>query len=259
MKNLEILLPLCGKPKYLDRMKAFQRYGIVNHEGQSVHIKALIGTEDKSIFEAGWAQDIEFINSPYEHVAQKIYGHYANLTEADIEDCKWFIRVDDDSSTNIAGLLKWLEQFDYQEPHYFATRMCWGLPDFYITEAEKVGAHDLLPVNGKSKNGGFVPYVPHEWECSLVSQAMMRRIIRHQKAMAFLKGIEAIEHGWGDMNLAVAARMTGIAIAEVESLTAHPDVHNYSPLGGDIHHIHFIAPDLDYWKYFTEKMQENGY
>lgn len=260
MNTLEILMPLCGKPKYLQRLADFQRLGLVNTDGVKMHVRALIGTEDPALFREGWRQDCELVPGPVDQVAQKIYTHYAGLSVSDLERAQWFMRVDDDSSTDVAGLCAWLEQFDPAEPHYFTTKQCWDLPDFYADALTRNGFGHFHARGNRGKNGGLpINTIPHEWECCVVSQAMLWRIMRHRQATKLLADLAAIPKGWGDMGLALAARITGIAIAEVEVLTARPDVRNFSPLGGHINHIHFVAHDLPYWRDFTSQMERAGY
>lgn len=265
LHDLEVLVPLfAGGEKYAKRMQAFKSHGLLNMSDHQVHIKALIGTDKPENYYLDWGSMgcsiVSLIDSEYDHVAQKIYQYYIERSDENLLS-RWYIRVDDDSSTNVGPLIDWLDRnFDYNEPHYFTTKQCWDITKIYKNAFEKEGWGHLAPQNNKGK-GGDLPdnFIPHEWECCITSQGMMKRIAHHEGAMKFLRRLSYLPLGFGDMGLALAARITKFAVAEVEVLSARPDIRNYSAFGGDIHHIHFIAPDLPYYGHFTRELMNHGY
>ncbi len=254
--DLAILVPLCASGKYLDRARAFQKVGLLNAKKSRVHITALIGTDPVESFPQAWGHPAMWEGSAFNHVACKIYNHYASMHMDYIESARWFMRVDDDSVTDVDGLVEYLDSnFNYTEPNYFHAHTNYDNAPHYRMAMEDTGYGHLV----KRRVDGRWNALPHEWECSVTSQAMMKRIFGNPDIRVFFGRLASYEGGFGDHGLAMAARMVKCAPSEVEFLAHDAPFDDFTGWdGGSCYHLHTVAPDIEEnWNYLQQKLQEN--
>ncbi len=257
--DIEILLPVSAKGKYWDRFKAFQRTGLLNHRGHKIHVTLLTGTEEPERFERGWDYPITIVPSRYDHVASKIYDYYSTIAEETLDNASWFMRVDDDSCTDVGGLSRWAgANFRHEDCIYLMAASLWDIVTQYREAAIRLGYDHIFRPLMKGKTGNLPSSsFAHEMECSFLSQGAMRRIFAEPNCRRFFQEIAKLESGFGDHGLAVASRMVGIPTSESEVLCCWPAVDKFSLFGGgDFFHIHFIAPDVQGWEQFQAVCQK---
>lgn len=251
--DLDVLVPLSARDKYAQRLQAFQHHGLLNGKCTSVRLTLLIGEEDRELFENGWNFPVRIVEGDRGHAAARIYDYYAAMTEEELGAARWFLRVDDDSVTDVDGLVKWLDSnYNWEECHYLMTVSCCDILPIYRENAARLGYGHLFPFHSKGKTERSSA---HEWEAAVLSQTMMRRIVEQEHCGELFAHCADIEGGFGDHVLALAARMTGFTPAESEVLSQWPEIDNLSLFGGDLFHIHYIAPDLDNWSVFLDALQ----
>lgn len=251
--DVEILLPVSANGKYLDRLRAFQKTGLLNHQRHQIHVTILTGTEDPQRFEEGWVYPFSIVPSRYDHVASKIYDYYSSICEGTSHSANWFMRVDDDSCTDVGGLIEWANaNFHSDDCIYLMSGYSWDIVTQYREAAIRLGYGHLFRPLMKGMRGGLPSSsFAHEWECSFLSKGAMQRIFAEQNCRRFFQEIAKLESGYGDHGLSVAARMVGIPTSQSEVLSSEPDMDKFSLFGGgDFFHIHYIAPDLPAWSQF---------
>lgn len=235
MYDAEILLPIAATDKYLRRLESFKRIGLLNVGRRKISLKLLgdKGEKPKDVTD-GWPDGIEaeFISYETRHVASKVCEYYLNLTPDYHKRAKWFIRIDDDSITDVDGLLSALDQdYDCKLPVYAGTCL---RPDLHWHEKHLLEQRGLF----------FPKSILHEVEANAISSLALKLILEDKNAMGYLKDRAAIQDGFCDQPLAIAARFAKIYASDCASMVPDPLFVQYSGFGGPFAHVHGIAPDL---------------
>ena len=115
-------------PLYRSRLEIFKKYGLVNTSSISYKVILSLNKNDNDqddIFK-NWDCDIEIIKTKYScdapkerHLrnAPKVYSFFSNMEKEHIEESRWMIKVDDDSVTNVKGLINALDaDYNYKNP-----------------------------------------------------------------------------------------------------------------------------------------------
>ena len=117
---------------------------------------------------------------------------------------RWYLRVDDDSLTDVRRLVNHLDAtFYWRHTLHLA-----GTLNTDIDPAYQVVLRDLR-ADRYLQGAGHCEFY-HEWEASVTSHGAMRRILNNRIAREFLRRVALLPGGFGDHCLAVAARLTGI-------------------------------------------------
>lgn len=237
MYDIEVVVPVSDQGKYHYRLLDFKKYGLLNVQDKKVLLKLLIGTESKDAFLDHWDLkiDIELVSCWSNCAVSKLYDYYGNLK--DVSHARWFAKFDDDSITDINGLVDNLDlEYDYTMPNYICTTLC---EHKHFTEI------DLLAKLGYVRWLDPKCHVLHEWEGSVVSQDAMKRMIENEISKKFLIKRSKIEHGVGDVALAIAARISKVHPVVAYFMTQEHAVKYFSLFGGKYNHIHYLAADVN--------------
>lgn len=249
MYDIEFIMPVCGRPeRFLERINAFKDYGLLNISDYNVTMTLLVGSHDIPSITENWPCDVSIIKQKYNHPAPKIYGFYGTLPLDYEKRARWFFKLDDDSITNVGGILEQIdEEFRYYDPHYIfvdSIRDLWGP---YRNILESMGFKDKYFPGTKPK---FI----HEWEGCIVSQKALHDIIQCSDSMAYLCECATVKKGWGDHALAIAAAFCDIKFSNSPYMTKNAAINNFSIFGGLYHHVHYIAPDKkEVWANFINQ------
>lgn len=259
--DLEILLPVHPTGHWLDRMNAFRQFGLLGGEQLRVRLVLLCGTYElgAALHEAqAWpgVESVVVVNGTSDHPAAKIYDYYANILPAQELEARWYLRVDDDSLTDVRRLVNHLDHtFYWRHTMHLA-----GTLNTDLAPAYQMVLRDLRADRYLQGAGHCMAY--HEWEASVTSHGAMKRILNNRLAREFLRRAALLPGGFGDQCLAVAARMTGIPISLVPFLTAHCELDKFAtfaPSGNGFFHLHYLSPDnTDMWERYMEKRREMG-
>ena len=246
--DVEICLPVFLKGKWKTRLKAFRRHGLLNASAVRSRLVLLAGTQGEARLDQGWPVDeVRVVRSPTDDAAAKIYSYYNALSLSDLGSSRWFLRVDDDSSTDIGGLLASLDQsYAWRDAHHLIAWPAKGehLSDPFPRWLEELGCGHVV-----SK------HFTHDWEVSVTSQAALLKALSDPRCREIMRRASTLEGNWGDMGLAACCRVVGISPAPASFLEAGPVWWDYSPFGGEKHHIHGVAPDQsEHWGPFQEKL-----
>ena len=259
--DLEILLPVHPTGRWLDRMNAFRHFGLLGGEQLRVRLVLLCGTYqlDAELHRASaWpgVESVVVINGTSDHPAPKIYDYYANILPAQELQARWYLRVDDDSLTDVRRLVNHLDQtFYWRHTMHLAGTLHTDVEPAYQMVLRDLRADRYL------QGAGHCEFY-HEWEASVTSHGAMKRILNNRLALEFLRRVALLSGGFGDHCLAIAARLSGIPISQVPFLTAHCQFEEFAafrPSGNGFFHIHYMSPDnTAMWARYMEKRQQMG-
>lgn len=234
--DVEIILPVCGR--FSSRIEDFKKYGLLNTSGRRVLVNVLISDEELDGLEVGWPEDVEVRLKRYEcqdHVSN-IYRFYSELDSGRME-AKWLMRVDDDSCTDIGGLLSNLDAFyDWEGLFYLGDMTTFGR----VLEASEGNVYkDYKYLLGDLER--VVPYLNNEIECGIVSKGAMERILGESKSVRLLKHRAKLRGGYGDCVTALAAIMAKVYPMQCPFISHLPRIVEFSLFGGHLNHIHAIS------------------
>lgn len=260
MYDMEIVMPVCGKPKrFLTRLNAFKQYGILNLQDYKIRMVLLYGNQNIPHIGSNWPCDVKLVSHDLNHPAPKIYSYFASLKPGYEKEARWFFKVDDDSLTNVGGLLDQLDdEYDHIHPYYLLVDAIQDLWEPYKLLLRQLEVHDKFFPPRKHGKWTYL----HEWEGCIVSQAALGKMVRCEVGQGYLESCGKVNGGYGDHALAIAARLSGVHPMDVPFMTKDPAIGDFSIFGGRHHHIHYIAPDKKHpWagfmnRYLTSKQRQ---
>lgn len=261
MYDAEIIIPITSKsikrrPQYYlplalcdykKRFLDFKKYGLLNTKNHKIIVKLLTCNDNFSNLELleGWPEGVtaKKIECPSTHPAAKIAHYYGNLTSW--RHANWFMKLDDDSCTDIAGLMKNLETYFNPEKEYFIA-----------SELHKNNT-DIEQELLKSLGHNWILGASHEWELSIISKIAIKTITDNSSAREFLTRRSKIDKGFGDCLLNFAARMSKIYPCDVGFISHLPKIGDFSLFGGIYNHIHFVSYDYNgnYQNYLAKSVE----
>lgn len=228
--TFSVLVHCAGK--YRSRADAFLKGGLVNRKDHRVHV-IFIGSANDGSCAAGLSQEcpsnvaFTFLEMNSCCPVPKINGHYIWLLEQEL-DSRWYVRVDDDSITDVDAMLKFLDgTFGRGAVQMMTspTERELGEPIFQ----QYVDANNI-PVRS----------VIHEYESSATSHAAMMELRKNDIAMHFIRDTAAKFAAPGDRTLSIALQICRIPLAINANSTKDCRLDSFSLMGGEFHHIHYI-------------------
>lgn len=248
MYDIEFQMGVCVQDHYLQRLIDFKKYGLCNIGNKKVLVKLLTGREIlPAEAKKGWSVETEIISSnniigyPHTtHLLPKLYNYYPNMSDETVSNARWFCRIDDDSITDVSGLVDNLDlEYDHERDYYIVTICGDDAEEHHFDK-------DLAKEFGYERWFSYNEYFPeHEIECCILSQSAMRKIVQNETAKSFLRRRGAIHDGFGDVALAYAARMCKIYPHKAPFLFHEPHLQYFSLFGGKLNHIHWISHDIN--------------
>lgn len=236
MFDMEVLAPVCGR--FRQRIDDFKRYGLVNLGGRSVLLNLVVSNERIEGLESGWPEGVEakvLNNESPNHIAN-LYRFYTQL-DPSVTRARWLVRLDDDSCTDVDGLLSNLDRFyDWEAPFY--------LGDLNKFHAARCGGEHVPFEHYRSLLGEFEPIVDlmqNEVECGIMSAAAVSKVMGNERSRLLLHKRASLEGGFGDCVVALASAMAGVWPIDCPFLTHQPLIHEFSLFGGPRNHIHQIS------------------
>jgi hypothetical protein len=225
--DLEFIIPVCFKPKYLERFRYFAKKGISNIENHKILINFLVGQEQMPDDFYSFADNVEvrIIKSELNHETSKLYDFYYNYKNFD--QSKWIVKMDDDSFTNVDGLIRQLEIVSPNKEYYFVGQQTTGSMKVTIDILAK---HNLLRKLHDHE---------HEVEIAVISNEAYKNTIENYRDI--LKERSKIEAGYTDQLFCLLAKTLGIFPIKMRFLTASPMVNGF--IREEFAHIHGISYD----------------
>jgi hypothetical protein len=242
--DFEIVVPTdLNNPKISQRIKDFKKYGFLNIQDTKAHLTLLSDKEDSQNkwLSDGWPKelDIEILNCPKNHVAQKIYHYYESHIKKDF--AKWYVRLDEDSINDLTGLKKNLEtHFDYNRPYHIAARL---LYDPYPLDQKILSGLGFSSWYRSSHIHHIYEGPAHEQEISVTSVAAMNMMLDNPICKKYFQIRKEFAEGFGDHGLCHALRMCKVYGTEIKFLSNESNLCQSSIFGGNKNHVHWIARD----------------
>jgi hypothetical protein len=234
--DLELVVPVSLKYEY--RIEDFKKYGIFNVKNRRVLV-TMLTTGDEIEDSGGWPEGVEsrIIHNNNGHYVANIYK---NFLDGD-RDARWIMKLDDDSSTDIDGMLFNLDRlYDHEEKYYLAT----SPTEFgHISAQGPVmhGAEEELKHLYEPIFGDIFVEMHHEIESCVISNAGLRHILSNEKARKFLEKRCKYMNGVGDTALAFASIISKLHPLNLPFSTNLPLINRFSPFGGNLNHIHLVS------------------
>lgn len=235
--DLELVIPICLKDKFLDRVASLRDFGFLNIKDRNILITILTGTEDVEIAKSilGDNLNIRYKPGTQDYVASKVNEYFGNLKAEDIRS-RWIAKLDDDIANDIDGLISNLDaEFDCERDFYITTE---NRDDGIAVDVE------LLFRLGYESRWKYAR-LWHEWEGSVVSYPAIKRILSNPDSVCYLQERGKIPRGYCDIGLSFAARISKVYPIDAFFMTKLTDIANFSLFGGYLNHIHDLAPDKD--------------
>ena len=259
MYDLGIITPVCLEGHYLARLYNFRKYGLLNIGKSKIKVFLLVGKYPiPQDLREGWPCEIDFVSCPRQHDGPKTYDFILNLKTEEIQKCRWWLKVDDDSITDISNQIKRTdEEFDWEKPVYVFGHYDTAVGQVFIDAVKKTKHRERFLPSGKTSF-----FLNHEWESSVMSPSCVQKIIEDDECRFFLKLLVSPENDikecYHDQGLALAAQFIKIHGNASLFMSKNPIFYNFSLLGGDLTHIHFIYNDPDGLSNFLKKLYEVG-
>lgn len=236
MFDIEVIVPVCSR--FSQRIEDFKRYGLVNVGSRSVLLNLIVSNESIEGLESGWPDgfDVRVVqNESPNHVAN-LYKFYTSIIP-DSPNARWLIRLDDDSCTDVDGLVSNLDSFYDWERNFY-------LGELNRFHAARCGGEHVPYQHYKGMLGRFesiVDLMQNEIECGIMSASAVSTMMSHEPSRLLLHKRASLEGGFGDCVVALASAMAGVWPVDCPFLTHLPLVHDFSIFGGVKNHIHQIS------------------
>jgi len=231
-----------SKEKYIKAFNNFLEHGLLNIKDRKILLNALI---DEEIYEEflkyNFKYPVKVYTYKYDNVSQKIYTFYKDNIKNISDSTRWHIQVDDDSSTDVDGLLSKLDKI--YNPDIPMHIICGSLNDLN-SNLKKIFLEYNFPINESIENLTFYKsYWEHEWEFSIQSYSFFKTInesIKNDALDALIKN-----NGFSDHGLSALAVLNKIPIIPCKFAHFSNILNNFSLNGGNFYHIHYLK-DQDY-------------
>ena len=172
MFDLDIILPVCNK--FLSRVEDFKRYGLLNQRERKVRLNLITSGEKVRGLDRGWRGDftVRVVENESPEYVANLYRFYLSLDPSD-PGCRWLVRLDDDSSTDVDGLVSNLDRF-------YGSDRAFYLGDLHPLQNALNGFEGCVYQEYKSLLDEYEPLgglLKTEIECGIMSQGAIARVL----------------------------------------------------------------------------------
>jgi hypothetical protein len=234
--DLEIVTPITSK--YPKRLDDFKKHGIFNVAGRRVLLTPILSGEDIEELLEGWADGVEVKPARFksEDYVSNVHKHFLEKEP----EARWIMRVDDDSCTDVDGLIKNLDHFyDSEQKFYLGSS---------LSDIESCAMHGPEVIHRNMYReffGEMYLKIRHEIECCVVSSVGLKHILSHDKAKKFMKRRSEVVGGAIDVALSFASSLSKLWPIDLPFATYLPQINKFSTFGGYLNHIHMISRTSD--------------
>ena len=253
MFDIDIVVPICGR--FSQRIEDFRKYGLLNIGDASVRLNLLLSNEKIEGLDRGWGRvaDVRVIQNESPDYVANLYRFYLSVDPSE-PGCRWLIRLDDDSCTDVSGLIGNLDRF-YGSDREF----CLG--DLHRFRNALNGSEVYVYGEFRSLLGEYEHIsglMKVEIECGVMSRAALKRVLSDEKSRALIEKRSSLSGGYGDCVVALASAMAHVYPVDCPFLSHEPLLHEFSLLGGFRNHIHMISRDSDS-ENFSHRISPEGF
>lgn len=255
MYDFEIVVPAdLSNPEIKIRLDDFKKFGLHNSESLKVHISFLAtpqSDQSSRFLSLYWPEniDVDVIELKNKNVVQKIYHYYEKIIKKNF--AKWYIRIDEDSMTDLQGLYDNLNRsFDHDREYHIGARWLYDVCDTDRIILKKLG-YDWWYKRFTNYDLSYAP--AHEQEIGITSVAAINKVLDNPDCQKYFKLRSEFSEGYGDHGLAFACRMCKIYNSEAFFLSYLPEINYFSIFSGHYNHIHWVGRDRN--KKYMEWME----
>jgi hypothetical protein len=236
--DLEMIVPVCKK--YEQRIHDFKKFGIMNVGENKIFLNLIVSNDEKiDDIEVGWPEnvDVKVCVMASSNYVGNVFKFISEIYPQDLRS-RWIARLDDDSSTDIGGLIKNLDEFYDHNKDFYLASACFDdilmSPEIQILDQYEIemGAHRKILFN-----------LRHEIECCVLSATAVKTIFSNKMSVELLKKRSCVDGGVTDVALALAAAMAKVYPIECPFLSHLPHVSEFSIANGMLNHIHMVSRD----------------
>jgi Fringe-like len=259
--DLEFVISIAnGIPLYRDRLLDFKEYGLLNIPKDKKIKVVLLAKESNRNVKKGWPDNCHVSVNRFEnelHV-HKLCNYYMSKK---IFNSKWYVGVDDDSTTDVGGLIETLSKYNFNNEIYLSTPYKYnvnekGWPcDRGVCKQTATLELKILKQLGIIKN--INKQWDHDWESHYISRSALMKITKNPINRKYITHRATILDGYSDHFLPYASKIAGIVPIDANYFSIpFDDVGNFSLFGGPFNHIHYLSHDYGNIKNF-KKMINN--
>lgn len=237
--DLEVVVPVCRR--FIGRIEDFKKYGLVNVADRNVLVTLITSDEEIDGLTEGWGVGVKARiqgSNSSDHVTN-LYRYYARLRTDNIK-ARWLMRLDDDSCTDVDGLVGNLDEFyDWQDRFYLGdlNDYTWAI---HANESEPFRDYKHLLGNYEK----ILWALKNETECGVISHGGLVHMLNNERSSALIKKRAELGGGYGDCVTAVAAAMAKMYPIQCPFITHLPLMGEFSLFGGGVrNHIHLVSRD----------------
>lgn len=224
--------------KYKDRLLEFKKFGLLNVT-DNIHVSLLLGPGEYEDY-SDWPKNVSVtaFQCRSHHPAAKISEYYSNVLPNCNFDADWYMKVDDDSITDVNHLLRSLEAYQESYPIYLCAYLNGNLDREEHKLLSNLSLKDKLIGTPCSK-------IWHEWECAILNRPAIKKLLANKLSRTIFQERMTIESGSSDQTLGIACKVANIAPMDCEFLKKDPLIYDFSLNKGNVSHIHYISKDVN--------------
>lgn len=224
------------------RLENFLEYCLEN-KSKKIECVFLLGPKNENSFAENIMEKYQTENTKIsiiryitDEASFKRNGYFRDLDQDTVDNFKWLISIDEDSITNVDGLIDSLND-DFNEN--FPAYVCGELMNNF--QREEFAVAELL---GKTcwYEGGSGP--THEWEISCLNKKTMQMMINSELIKKVFTYRTRFLSGYGDHCLGFALKMLQIYPVQTSYITSSNKIYEHSLLGRKFHHTHYIYQNI---------------
>jgi hypothetical protein len=243
MFTFEVAIPAdLSSGKIRQRFADFKKYGFYN-VGDNVlnlYLLGIKGIDPGDILE-GWPKNVNpnYIQTPYVHVAQRVYHYYDKILLPN--RAEWYLRLDEDSITDVSTLAKFLTRdYDHRREYHLTGQLNHDIYNLDRTLLTMLGyGHWYHPHD----NHNYFDAPQHEVEIGVSSNAAIQKLYSCTQSMKYFSMRKEFPEGWGDHGVTHAMRIAKVYALVAKFLTHQAEIVNFTRFGGQRAHIHWISRD----------------
>jgi hypothetical protein len=230
--DLEIVVPVSSK--YIQRLEDFKKYGLINIGEKRVLVNLVLSAEKIDGIETGWPENVDAKSFTYKKndYASNIYKHFLEMEPK----ARWIMKIDDDSCTDVSGLLKNIETYYDPKERCYLAASCSRFENVAVGGRE----FELRELYEEFFGPNFLMF-QHEIECCVISGAGLRHIVSDERARKFLEKRIDLFGGATDVGLPFAALLAKMPPVDLPFATHFPSMEQFSLFGGRLNHIHMVS------------------
>lgn len=230
--DLEIVVPISSR--YPGRIDDFKKYGVFNAKKSKVLVTLILSGEQISNADEGWPEGIkaQCVNFDTDDYVSNVYRYFLDKEP----QARWTMRIDDDSCTDVEGLIKNLDSFyDSDQKFYLGSS---------LSELGSCAMHGPEVIHRRLYReffGDMYLKIKHEIECCVISHSGLKHIFSDEAARKFMKKRCELSGGAIDVALAFASSISKLWPVDLPFASYLPEINNFSTFGGYLNHIHMTA------------------